>query len=167
MPIPRPQSPFARAVTPVIAGILGFGLLFLSTWGLAAFISRNPGESLRVGTSIFEVGPVKSLATQVKDGGPLLFPDLKSPEGTRSIVLDHTGQDPASGWQVYMGYPADRDATCLVAHVRNTRTFTDCEQRTLNVEELALPASIRPIVENRKTLFIDLRGSSTPQATTG
>jgi hypothetical protein len=79
---------------PVLAGIVGFGLLFLATWGAAAYISRNPSENLRVGTSIFEVGPVKSLATQVKEGGPLLFPDLKSPEGTRSIVLDHEGDDP-------------------------------------------------------------------------
>ena len=158
MPLPRPRSTFARAVTPVLAGIVGFGLLFLATWGVAAYISKNPGETIRVGTSIFEVGPVKSLATQVDEGGPLLFPDLKSPEGTRSIVLDHSGDDPAQGWQVYMGYPADRDATCLVTQVQNTRTFTDCEGRTLAVEELALPDGIRPVVENRQTLFIDLRG---------
>jgi hypothetical protein len=145
---------------PVLAGIVGFGLLFLATWGAAAYISRNPSENLRVGTSIFEVGPVKSLATQVREGGPLLFPDLKSPEGTRSIVLDHEGDDPALGWQVYMGYPADRDATCLVTQVQRTRTFTDCDGRTLEVDDLALPESIRPVVENRSTLFIDLRGSA-------
>jgi hypothetical protein len=145
---------------PVLAGIVGFGLLFLATWGAAAYISRNPSENLRVGTSIFEVGPVKSLATQVKEGGPLLFPDLKSPEGTRSTVLDHEGDDPALGWQVYMGYPADRDAACLVTQVQRTRTFTDCDGRTLEVDDLALPDSIRPVVENRSTLFIDLRGSA-------
>ena len=161
VPLPRPQSTFARAVVPVVAGIIGFALLFLATWGVAAFISRNPGDTIRVGTSIFEVGPVGSLASQVDDGGPLFFPDLKSPEGTRSIILDHTGDDPALGWQVYMGYPADRDATCLVTQVEGTRTFTDCDSRTLNVEDLALPVDIRPVVENRATLFIDLRGSST------
>lgn len=161
VPLPRPQSTLARAVVPVVAGIIGFGLMFLATWGVAAFISRNPGDTIRVGTSIFEVGPVKSLATQVDEGGPLFFPDLKSPEGTRSIILDHTGDDPASGWQVYMGYPADRDATCLVTQVKDTRTFTDCDSRTLDVEDLALPEDIRPVVENRATLFIDLRGNST------
>lgn len=160
VPLPRPQSTFARAVAPVIAGIVGFGLLFLATWGVAAFISKNPGDTIRVGTSIFEVGPVKSLATQVDEGGPLYFPDLKSPEGTRSIILDHTGDDPALGWQVYMGYPADRDATCLVTQVEGTRSFTDCDARTLAVDDLALPVGIRPVVENRATLFIDLRGSS-------
>lgn len=158
MPLPRPRSTFARAVAPVLAGIVGFGLLFLATWGVAAYISKNPGDTIRVGTSIFEVGPVESLAEQVDEGGPLLFPDLKSPEGTRSIVLDHAGNDPALGWQVYMGYPADRDATCLVTQVEKSRTFTDCDNRTLGVEDLALPDGIRPVVENRKTLFIDLRG---------
>jgi hypothetical protein len=162
VPVPRPQSAFARAVVPVVAGILGFVLLGLATWGVAAYISRNPGEVIRVGTSIFEVGPVKTLAKQVDEGGPLLFPDLKSSEGTRSIVLDHTGDDPATGWQVYMGYPADRDATCLVTHVRDTRTFIDCESRTLDVDDLALPNSIRPVVENRTRLYIDLRGSTNP-----
>jgi hypothetical protein len=161
VPLPRPQSTLARALVPVIAGILGFGLMFLATWGVAAFISRNPSDTIRVGTSIFEVGPVKSLATQVDEGGPLFFPDLKSPEGTRSIILDHAGDDPALGWQVYMGYPADRDATCLVTQIQNTRTFTDCDSRTLGVEDLALPEGIRPVVENRATLFIDLRGNST------
>jgi hypothetical protein len=161
VPLPRPQSTFARAVMPVVAGIIGFGLLFLATWGVAAFISGNPSDTIRVGTSIFEVGPVKSLATQVDEGGPLLFPDLKSPEGTRSIILDHTGDDPTLGWQVYMGYPADRDSTCLVTQVRDTRTFIDCESRSLGVDDLALPEGIRPVVENRTTLFIDLRGNST------
>jgi hypothetical protein len=160
VPLPRPQSAFARAVVPVVAGIIGFAILGLITWGMAAYISRNPGEVIRVGASIFEVGPVKSLAKQVDEGGPLLFPDLKSSEGTRSIVLDHTGDDPALGWQVYMGYPADKDPTCLVTQVPNTRTFIDCESRTLEVEDLALPDSIRPVVENRTRLFIDLRNSS-------
>ncbi len=161
VPLPRPQSTFARAFMPVVAGIGGFGLLFAATWGVASFISRNPSDTVRVGTSIFEVGPVKSLATQIADGGPLFFPDLKSPEGTRSIILDHTGDDPAFGWQVYMGYPADRDSTCLVTQVEGARSFIDCDQRTLGVEDLALPESIRPVVENRATLFIDLRGNST------
>jgi hypothetical protein len=68
------------------------------------------------------------------------------------------GSDPATGWQVYYGFPADRDASCLVTHVQGTRTFTDCTQRILQVNQLTAPAEVRPIVENKKTLYIDLRG---------
>jgi len=42
--------------------------------------------------------------------------------------------------------------------VEGTSRFTDCEGRTLNVDELAAPTDVRPLVENRKTLYIDLRG---------
>jgi hypothetical protein len=101
----------------------------------------------------------------VAKDGPLLLPDLKSPDGVRSIVLDHTGSDPAVGWQAYYGYPADRDATCLVTHVQGSRTFTDCENRVLQVDQLSAPAEVRPIVENRKTLYLDLRGMTTSQTT--
>ncbi len=111
-----------------------------------------------VANKVFEVGKVTSLAEAVAEDGPFLLPDLKSPDGVRSVVLDHTGDDPANGWRVYFGYPADRDATCLVQHVPGTRQFTDCEGRSLTVADLQPPANVRPIVENRTTLYIDLRG---------
>ncbi len=157
MPLPKLRSPFARAVVPVGLGIAFFALLMLATWGMASYISNRPANMTNLGARIFEVGPVESIARAVDTGGPLLFPDLKSPNGTRSIVLDHTGADPTRGWQVYYGHPADSDATCLVTHTPNTRNFTDCNNRTLTPEQLALPTDVRPIVENRKTLYIDLR----------
>jgi hypothetical protein len=63
---------------------------------------------------------------------------------------------------VYYGYPADRDSTCLVTHEQGSRKFTDCDGRTLSVDDLQLPEAVRPIVENRKTLYVDLRGVTTP-----
>ena len=98
------------------------------------------------------------MAKAIAADGPLLLPDLQSPDGVRSIVLDHEGSDPATGWQVYYGFPADRDANCLVTHVQGSRTFTDCENRTIQVSQLMAPSEVRPIVENKKTLYIDLRG---------
>ncbi|MFM7258418.1 MAG: hypothetical protein ACKO1E_07485, partial [Acidimicrobiaceae bacterium] len=72
-------------------------------------------------------------------------------------VIDHTGDNPAKGWQVYYAYPADRGEDCLVEHIVNSRNFKDCEGRTLGVEQLQLPLDVRPIVENLRTLLIDLR----------
>lgn len=154
----RLRSPLARALAPVLAGIAFIAVLFLATWGVAAFISDRGENITNLGSSIFEVGQVERIATIVGDDGPLLFPDLKSPSGVRSVVLDHQGDDPTKGWQVYYGYPAGKDPSCLVEHVQGTRTFKDCDGDTIDVEELALPPDVRPVVENRVRLYIDLRG---------
>jgi len=158
MRTPRLRSPLARAVVPVLGGVAFFAVFFAGLWVVATVINDRAEPGTKIGESVFEVGPVKALSESVAEDGPMLFPDLKSPDGVRSIVLDHGGTDPAKGWQVYYGYPADSDATCLVEHVRGTRDFTDCTGRTLDVAQLAPPGDVRPIVENQKTLYIDLRG---------
>ena len=158
METPRLRSPLARAVVPVLAGIVFFVLFFLGLWFVAATINSRADTGDAIANKVFQVGKVEVMAKSVAKDGPLLFPDLKSPDGVRSIVLDHTGDDPATGWRVYYGYPADRDSTCLVTHEQGSRNFTDCEGRTLTVDDLTLPASVRPIVENRKTLYVDLSG---------
>lgn len=166
MRTPRLRSPLARAIVPVVGGIAFFILFFAGLWLAATVINDRAEPTAEINSKVFEVGKVGSMAKAVKEDGPILFPDLRSPDGVRSVVLDHTGDDPAKGWQVYYGYPADRDARCLVTHVQGTRTFTDCDGRTLPVEKLSAPGSVRPIVENQKTLYIDLRGISTATTTT-
>lgn len=165
MELPRLRTPLARAVVPVLSGIAFFALFFGGLWLAAQFINNRADPTSQIGNKVFEVGKVESIAKSVAKDGPLLLPDLKSPDGVRSIVLDHTGTNPATGWRVYYGFPADRDATCLVTHVQGSRTFTDCEKRVLEVNQLTAPAEVRPIVENRKTLYIDLRGLTASQTT--
>lgn len=165
MAIPRLRSPLARAIVPVLGGIAFFALFFAGLWLIATAINDRADVGSEIGTRVFEVGEVSSMAKAITADGPLLLPDLHSPDGIRSIVLDHVGKDPGTGWQVYYGYPADRDSRCLVTHIQGTRTFIDCEKRTIQVEQLKAPAEVRPIVENKKTLYIDLRGL-TASATT-
>jgi hypothetical protein len=164
--MPRLRSPLARAVVPVLGGIAFFALFFLGLWLAATIINDRADTTSVIANKVFEVGKVDTIAKSVAKDGPLLFPDLKSPDGLRSIVLDHTGQDPATGWQLYYGYPADRDAKCLVTHEKGKRTFTDCEGRIIKPEELTAPDNVRPIVENRKTLYIDLRGLTASENST-
>jgi len=162
-PRPRLRSPLARAVVPVAAGILFFVVLFAVTWGVASMISGDPDRvSDDFAPDIFKVGPVEAFAESVAEEGPILFPDLKSASGVRSIVLDHVGDEPSQGWQVFYGYPADSDRSCVVEHIRGTRNFRDCNGRMVNVEDLARPPDVRPLVENRETLYIDLRGVTSP-----
>lgn len=157
------RSPLRRALIPIIGGIAVFAALFGVTWLMAAYITNNAEVNVQSGDRTFVVGSVVDIAKSVANDGPVLYPDLRDSAGTRSIVIEHTGDDPASGWQVYYAYPADRDSTCLVKQIERTHTFTDCEGRILNVDQLQPPADVRPIVENRTTLLIDMRESpSTP-----
>jgi hypothetical protein len=123
-----------------------------------ATLVTNKAESTTVpGDRTFVVGQVADIAKSIDENGPVLYPDLRDPEGKRSIVIEHNGTDPLKGWQVYYAYPADRNENCLVEHIVDTREFKDCEGRTLGVEQLQLPLDVRPIVENMRTLLIDLR----------
>jgi hypothetical protein len=150
---------------PVLGGIAFFVLFFAGLWVVASVINDRATPTSTVANKVFEVGKVESMAKAVAKDGPLLFPDLKSPDGVRSIVLDHTGPDAAKGWRVYYGYPEDLDARCLVTHVQGTKTFRDCNDRIVQIDQLAKPTNVRPIVENRRTLYIDLRGISATTTT--
>lgn len=155
----RLRSPVARAVVPVLGGLAFFAVLGLLTWGMAAVISSGGTEtSERLVPGTLELGSVENRARDVAEDGPLLFPGLNTTSGERSLVLDHEGDDPASGWIVYYAYPADRDASCPVEQVRGTDRFVDCDGRELHVSELSPPESgVRPVVENRERLSLDLR----------
>jgi hypothetical protein len=161
--VQRPQlrSPLARAVVPVAGGLVFFALLFGIIWLAALWISGNGERVTNLGDRTFQVGNVERVAAQIVEGGPVLYPDLRDPNGTRAIVLDHQGDIPALGWRVFYAYPADRDANCLAEQIEGTRTFVDCDGRRLDVESLARPVDARPLVENERTLYIDLRTPTT------
>ena len=165
---PRLRSPFTRAVVPVVGGLVVLAAIMGVTWLIAAYISGGGAESTeRLAPSTFDVGNVESIAATVAEEGPILFPGLDTTTGRRTLVLDHEGDDPALGWRVYWAYPADRDASCAVRQIEGTSRFTDCDGREVDVTELSPPEGVRPIVENRRSLSVDLRAvaSAAPPTT--
>lgn len=127
-------------MVPVLAGVGFFAVLALFLWGVAAYISNNRDQtSASFAPTTFDVGHTKSIAASITKNGPLIFPDLLRSSGLRTIVLDHTGDDPQQGWHIYMAYPKDRDVACKVEQVKLTRNFVDCDKRTIATEGLALP----------------------------
>jgi hypothetical protein len=160
---PRLRSPLARAVVPVLGGIVVIGLIFLVTWITAALISRNGGEATsRLAPPVFQMGSAQARAETIDEQGPLVFADLHTTRGDRSLVVDHDGDDATRGWQLYWGYPADKTPECPVTQVRGTSRFTDCDGRTLDVTQLARPEGVHPTVVDAKNLEIDLRAVTTP-----
>ena len=154
------RSPLARAVVPVLAGILALAAIGLFTWGLAAYISRGGAKtSDRLAPTTFQVGSTQNAARIIAEDGPILFPGLNTTSGETSLVLNHEGDDPATGWEIYVAHPAGRDASCTVEQVVGTRDFTDCDGTRLDVTELAPPPpGVNPVVENKGSLVLDLRG---------
>jgi hypothetical protein len=145
---------------PVVGGLALLAAMALTLWGIAAYLSGDGQEtSERLAPSRFQVGSVESAAAEVSENGPILFPGLDTTTGERTMVLTHDGDEPAEGWRLYYAYPADRDRTCTVEQVQGTSDFVDCEDRTLDVSELAPPdRGVNPVVEDRRTLYIDLSG---------
>jgi len=156
------KSPFTRAVFPIVGGIVFFAALFGVTWLMATYVTNKTEVITATGDRTFVVGQVADIAKSLSESGPVLYPDLRDPLGKRSIVIEHNGTDVSKGWQVYYAYPADRTDDCLVTQIQKTHSFTDCEGRTLTVEQLMPPTDVRPIVENKTTLLIDLRGTMNP-----
>jgi len=154
---PRPTSTLGRAVLPVAGGALLLAALLGLLWAVAAWMSSDGRPAERLAPTTFEVGDVTTFSEHIAESGPLLFPGLNTTSGERTLVLDHTGDDPAEGWHLYWAHPADRGPTCAVEQVEGTDRFVDCSGRELGVDELAPPAGTCAIVESRRDLAIGLR----------
>lgn len=157
MRLPEFRSPAGRAVLPVVGGIAFLGLLGLVLWGIAAVMSGEGAQTTTFTPDRLKVGSIRAWAVSIEDKGPVLFPGLGTSTGDRTLVLDHEGDNPERGWNLYYAYPADRDATCTIVQVPKTDEFTDCDGRTITVRDLALPTQGEfPVIEDRTTLYIDL-----------
>ena len=147
----------------MLGGILLLGVIFGFLWLIAAWLSGDGTEtSERLAPTRLELGSVTARADDVADEGPLLFQELDTVTGTRSIVVHHEGDDPANGWRLYYACPVDRP-DCLAEQIPETRTFVDCDGNELDVTELSPPTeAVRPVVEDQRTLYLDLSALSAP-----
>lgn len=156
-PIPL-RSPVARAVVPVLGGMALLAAVFGVTWAVALWMSRGGADpSERFVPSTFRVGRVEAVSDEIAESGPLLFPNLDSSTAGRTVVLDHTGDDPTRGWSASWAYPADAGSTCPVEQVEGTDRFVDCDGREVGVDDLARDPGLCPIVEERETISLGLR----------
>ena len=155
--LPEFRSPISRAVAPVLAGLGFFAVLGLIMWGIAALMAGEQAQTTTFTPDRLPIGNVDQWSESINTNGPVLFPGLGTTSGERTIVLDHNGANSERGWVVYYAFPADRDVTCAIEQIVGTDTFTDCDGRTIAVEDLAPPTNGEyPIIEDRVALYIDL-----------
>ena len=157
MRLPELRSPVARAVAPVVAGLGFFAFLGFLLCGIASVMSGEQAQTTTLTPDRLKVGDIRRWSESINEDGPVLFPGLGTTFGTRTIVLDHEGDNPETGWSLHYAYPADRDDSCAIEQIPGTDTFSDCEGRTLDVSDLAVPTGGEfPIIEDRTILYIDL-----------
>lgn len=157
MALPEFRSPVGRALAPVLAGLGFFAVLGLVMWGIAALMAGEQAQTTTFTPDRLPIGNVDQWAETINNNGPVLFPGLGTTTGERTIVLDHNGTNSERGWVVYYAFPADRDVSCAIQQIVGNDTFTDCDGRTIAVEDLAPPTNGEyPIIEDRVALFIDL-----------
>lgn len=153
---PQLQSTFARAVTPVLLGLGFFAVLGLALWGVAAIVANNHDDTTtHLAPTVQELGSTAFVAGVIERDGPIILRDLLGDD--RNVVVDHTGADINFGWAIYLAHPADREPGCTIELIKTTRTFTDCEGRTLQVDDLATPPrGVGPVISANGELTLDL-----------
>ncbi len=156
---PRLRSPLARAVLPVLGGIVVIGLIFLATWIAAALISRNGGEATsRLAPPVFPMGSATRHAprpstSRVRSCSPT---STRRAATARSSSTTRAMTPPGAGSCTGATRRTRRPA-CPVTQVRHTARFTDCDGRVLDVTQLARPDGVHPTVVDSQRLEIDLR----------
>lgn len=82
-----------RAVAVAVVGVV----VALGTAFLVATLASRGDVEVRLGDDRFDAGRAENLARIIEsDGQPILFPDPAN--FSRSIHVDHTGDDPDEGW---------------------------------------------------------------------
>lgn len=113
----RPST--TRSTRSLVVGIVGLilGLVLVLALFVLAIPSLTEQERIevRLGDDVFVAGDAGRLATQVAADGPVLLPDVAN--GARDVYLQHSGDDPATGWLVFDARRPGTDRECTLTWV--------------------------------------------------
>ena len=105
----------------VVGVVVALGVAF----GVATLASRGSVD-VNLGDSRFNAGRAENMARIIADDGqPVLFPDPAT--FTRSIYIDHTGDDPETGWVAFGAFVPERPECTVVFQPDVDRFVADCD----------------------------------------
>jgi hypothetical protein len=149
------RSPTRFAVLTAAGGLALAVLLFL-------LVANNlgGGQSGRRPTGLFVVGDAKSLATTVRNSGPLLLPDPLG--GSRDVYVQHLGGD---DWRAFEAHAPGAPRRCALRWEAASRTFSDrCRAATYPADGAGL-VSFPTRVDERGRVVVDLARPTAPVTT--
>jgi hypothetical protein len=92
---PTLDTPFKRAVLPIVAGSVVIAMVFGILWLGALYLTPR----IDVSDNRFEPGKVATLVPRIaQEGRPRVFP---APAGQQNLAIWHEGPDPDAGWFAY------------------------------------------------------------------
>ena len=108
----------------------------LALWGFAR-VARNSPNSIKLGSSEFEVGSAKRFAKSIGERGPIFFPDLVvDDELDRPLVLTFVGGNDFAALNALA--PGSKDLKCVVRFDKTTKLLVDpCTKLTYSSDGLS------------------------------
>jgi hypothetical protein len=104
----RGRGHTGRAVAVAVVGVV----VALGTAFLVANLASRGDVQVRLGDDRFDAGRVENLARIIDtDGQPILFPDPAN--FSRSIYVDHRGDDATTGWVALSAFVPDQPECTL------------------------------------------------------
>jgi hypothetical protein len=118
------RRPTGIVMSLIIAVIVGVMLLLFVVQQ-----SKKPSNEISFGPStLFPAGKIGPLADEITRRGPILQASLTS--GGPDIYLQHTGQDPVSGWQAFDAQAPGQGRKCTIQWRDGDHRFVDpCTQQ--------------------------------------
>jgi hypothetical protein len=107
-PVARSQGHAGKALAVAGAGVVAALAVAL---GVARLASQGRVD-VRLGSDTFAEQDAEDAAARIAEGGPILYPDAAG--GDRDIVLQHLGDDPATGWVALAARPPGVSRTCTI-----------------------------------------------------
>lgn len=137
------------AVVALVLGVAAAGLIILATRG------KQPTK-----VAPFPAGLERSIRTDVRQGGPVLYPDPFG--GRRSIWFALEGND-----LVALAGHTWQDNQCTVRWRGSINRFVDCHGNRLTSEQLPrYPSSVPTTGNNKGAVLVDVRSLLPPPALT-
>ncbi len=129
MPVGSTKAPPRQIIYLFVATILGFvAMYFLFT--RTSDLAQSGEVQLSIGDQVFAPGNIDRLSEDIdRQQTPLFFGDVAG--GDRDIFLQHTGDEPATGWFAFAVRPGDAPRDCFITWDANEQLFNyNCDDRT-------------------------------------
>jgi hypothetical protein len=141
-----------RVIVATAGVVLGLAVGIVAV----AVINAGRGGGQPQAYQPFFVGTADRVTRQIKDGGPVCYPDPK--RGERSFCLDLDG-DRIIALHVV---PPGGTATCLVQWDRTGRRYEDCHDTPVDRNSLSRFPVLTREISDKVSVFVDVRTTTPP-----